>query len=547
MTAHYDPTCVALEAVLEMPVGEALNAARRALLTLPGVDEVVQPAGSYRLEAVSRESVLGPMERIFVEVSPLPEGARVVVTSQSDSDPDGVRDINAHHVQMVMGQLKAKRVRIAEAKRRNPTPAEIVMIVVAGLLLTGWIFYYPRWYAQQQKQGVDEPVPRPPFPAALTVLPKAALELPGVAPTAARSEVDAASPRTLLERGWFSALEARLAGLERDYLVDPRSEHRLWAAYAEFQDPDEALALPLTRWRRARPASVEPWLASALWGAARANTTRRRADGTLTGPQIATLRAEERDAADGWLARARELRSEHLVGIGASYFAMRRDGWDRAQRRLFEELRRLHPGAFRAHLLAIENASPRHGGSFDEMARLATEAQQQVGRYPWMRGLLAAVDVERSTAARGRGEWAESFEAIQAALAVAREPEYLIVRGDLWLQAGDPVRAVLDAGEALALHPDDRSAMLLRATALYWAALVGDAPQRRQALEASRLHFERLAERHPLEAKLRDRWVRYIEARTVDCAKGVAACARCIGEFAKAPMCLTIRASAGVR
>jgi hypothetical protein len=545
MSVPHDPTCVTLEAVVELPVGQALAAARRALLTLPGVDSVTQPPGGHRLEAVARRSIWETSERLFVEVTPLPEGARVVVTSQSEDDPEGIRGNNAHHAQSVMAQLKTGRVRIAEPRRRNPTLGEWSMAVA----LVGFVIALPILVGRPQP--VPTPlVPYPPFPPPITALPVTALSVPAVGAGEGRPRpvavADDVALRSLLARGWYSALEARLAGLERDYLVDPQTEHRVWDAYATFQDPDDALGADLERWRKARPGSVEPLLASALWAIERAATSRRRSAAASSAQEAADRRAAEREELRSYLGRARDLRREHLVWFGAYFLAHRADGWSSEQRQVHADLVRLHPGAYLAQRYAIRNAVPRRGGSFDEMERLAAEAQREVDDYPWMRGLRAAPDVERARAARVARDWAEAFGSIQRALAVSRAPEYLVERGDLFREAGDPIRAVADADEALAARPTDPEALRLKAVALYWSGVVSDATTRERAFDAALRHFDRLAELHPRESARRDEWRRYIVAQREHCARDVVACTRCTtGSEAETPICLRVRASAG--
>lgn len=214
--------------------------------------------------------------------------------------------------------------------------------------------------------------------------------------TLAFSAGEALDLRRLLRGRQFDSVEIALSLTREEAAVDVRAEWRYHDAYAALEEP--SLRPALDAWIAVHPRSVEARIARGMYFVNLAG--RRRGGAIVSQTSRDRFRALEATL-DSAVAEIRAALKDDPSALAAYWVLQGAAGYG-GQREIlptYKRALRLSPASFVTRWLAITALTPRWGGNYDSMARLATEAQRFAAANPELRTLQGFVDWDKADAA----------------------------------------------------------------------------------------------------------------------------------------------------
>jgi hypothetical protein len=129
-----DPTCVTVEVEVALPLGEARRRAVEAMLSGAPIS-VVHDDKDRRLTAVAGVWY-EQQEYVVVELSPLPDGTLLRITSQDHNGPthEFLRR-NVENVSGIAARLPTRSTKLVPPRRHAPPVLTWEVVVALGLIL----------------------------------------------------------------------------------------------------------------------------------------------------------------------------------------------------------------------------------------------------------------------------------------------------------------------------------------------------------------------------------------------------------------------------
>jgi len=273
-----------------------------------------------------------------------------------------------------------------------------------------------------------------------------------------RSEI-----RKLLEAGQGRKLDAEYDGLLKRYFAGDLPEGSLRYAYHRFDRIDDATGQLIEQWLIQSPDSPHALAARGIWHEARGSEARGSKYIQDTPAEDLARMSVELEAAKTDLKKALDLNDRIMPAYGALIHAARMDGPRALGDWAIGAALRVDPANFYVRVAYQMAQTPQWGGSFEEMDRIAAEAQALVKKNPRLVNLRAL-----ALAARGFEDYVD--EHYESAL-----PEYergnaegpvsfnLHMAGSMSYKLGRKDRAIEYFSQMLRFSPWDTDARVYRA------------------------------------------------------------------------------------
>jgi tetratricopeptide (TPR) repeat protein len=260
--------------------------------------------------------------------------------------------------------------------------------------------------------------------------------------------------RESLRTGQYAALTNALEEAQRAFEASVLDEDRARSAFRAFAHPDAALEAPLSAWIAAAPRS---WAAraarafhyAAMGRAARGQNWAAETPDAQFKEMSAYFDRAVRDCRDALWMRPRLLACQILLidvfKTGASTAAA--EGFAR-------EALRAEPRSFLVRQAYMHALTPRWGGSYARMERLARDSQRYVAVNPRMKQLMGYVAWDRGSLLVVDNRPAEAIPLFDEALAWGDDPHFRAERGGAYLRLKQYRLAQADLKKAVDVAPD---------------------------------------------------------------------------------------------
>lgn len=296
----------------------------------------------------------------------------------------------------------------------------------------------------------------------------------------------------MLRERRFTELEGLLREVERRTGQAIQHELELFLSYRAFYTADPTVGELLEEWRQrdsdsaiARAAKGKHleavgWLSR---GGKWAQDTTPRA--------LAEMAASHGQAAIEAKAAVRQEPS--LLEAYATLVNLARARGDQPECRLVAtDALRLWPASRRLRAVLLDCLEPRWGGSWEEMGRVAREAQAHTGENPLLTVLLGFVAHDRGEQMAISKKYPEAIQLYSQALAHGEEVRFFSSRADARERLDDAPGALADLDRALALMPEEPALLVDHATQLLVLGRIAEARADLLAVENLDPTYERL-------------------------------------------------------
>jgi len=277
--------------------------------------------------------------------------------------------------------------------------------------------------------------------------------------------------RDQLRRGEYDALEASLSGLQQAFESDFRHELRVAHAFGAFWHLDAAGAEAVATWAEQRPHSWVARLALAHhyisegWNARGTDYAIRTSQ-----KQFATMRSFFQRS-DKLLGEALENNPKLAVAWELRLNMARHTSDDAMREHALRSALEIHPLLFLARKVHMAGAKRRWGGSYEELDRLAQEAQRYADQNPRLVLLLGVSAWDRGSDLFDQKKYARAIEVLNEGLEHGEHWSLLFARSWCWQKTGQSSLALEDLERALALKPQNDDVLRQRS---HVHAMLGD-------------------------------------------------------------------------
>ncbi len=373
--------------------------------------------------------------------------------------------------------------RSAEPGRTAGAPRALLMsLVLTGLLACAAAAHAEIYQWVDEKGGVhfsDQPPPAPPrkpeFPAAparppASQPPKSAVpSAPKPKPADVRAvppahaypalATTAASPtlqiRAMLREGKFGELNALLAQRQEEARTDVRREADLFAAYGAFAVNDRSYEERLNRWVAAFPQSYQPYLARAGFYAHMGWEAR--------GTKWASETSDDQFKAmrDCFTKSGRDLQEvlqrqpRCVVAYALLLEMMDKTDETGAGRKALAKALEVAPASFQVRSVYLHGITPRWGGSYEEMRKIAEEAKKYLPQNPRLAVLEGFADYDAGDMEDIRQNHGHAEALLTKALSFGDHGFFFKRRASVRHSLGKDQEALQDINRAIELWPHD--------------------------------------------------------------------------------------------
>lgn len=360
-------------------------------------------------------------------------------------------------------------------------------------------------YADRPPPGTSQPgiSPRsdtaaPEAPARGTTAPVAMSDRPMVADpdSGAPPTGPLMSMRKMLLAREFTALEGRIAELERAFAADYASEDALFEVLDVFDVWGDTLEASLEAWVAASPGRYQPYLARAAfrfaqgWNARGSDWASETSAAQFAGMESQFARALP-DLATALRLNPRSV-LPHYIRINVAVAASRRRD---AEEALAQALA-LRPGSYRIRNSFLNGLKPRWGGSYPDMRRFVLESEAFSRLNPRLRHLSGEILADMASAARSARQPSEADRLYSKALELGEEHGWLAGRARVRHGLKRFPEALADIDRAIAIEPEKAGYHHTR------AEILGKQAQFHDALSA----IERAHQLDPLAPYIRSKY-----------------------------------------
>jgi tetratricopeptide (TPR) repeat protein len=279
--------------------------------------------------------------------------------------------------------------------------------------------------------------------------------------------IDRLAVRRLLVNRSYDALDRALAAYGDSVLTDYRVEYKLFDAYAAFGVAVPAFEPFLTEWVRKRPKSAAALLARASFYRASGWNARGTKYASET-PKDQLRRMNyffERSAAD--LAAAHRLDPKNIVAYRQMIDISTTVADRPSVRSLMAEAMKLQPNSFLLRATYMHNLLPRWGGSYDAMAKFATESAPYAARNPRIKALEGFAYWDKGRVSESAGNRGDAIEAYERALQFGDFWQFRYQRGEYNARSDQNEEALEDFNSVIVQYPQNDEALSARATVEY--------------------------------------------------------------------------------
>lgn len=311
----------------------------------------------------------------------------------------------------------------------------------------------------QRQQAVIEVAPAP-MPRGLPLVVREGLDEFG----APRSYVDGPGLRSLLELGRYEELTAAFEEFQKEFEADWRKERWPVDAARAFRTSVPRLLPLLDAWQAKTPDSFAPYLARGTYLASVAADQRggRWAKDTAAADFGKMNETAARALAD--LEQANRLHPRAWGIYPQRLRALRLLSEEPTRKRVLQESERVCPGCMNVRASYLMGATPRWGGSYEGMSRVAEEAP--TSQHPRLVALRGFGDADRANLANLADRYEEALLHAEKACAVAAYPWFFEERAEALRGLGRLDGALGDLNRAIDLDPGNPDLLLQRARVL---------------------------------------------------------------------------------
>lgn len=270
--------------------------------------------------------------------------------------------------------------------------------------------------------------------------------------------------RALLAREQYTAIEARLAAYDRAYTQNVACEYAVWRGYNDVAYGDARAQQQVERWVERQPRSRAALLVRAdmyvdLGYKARGSKWARE----TSDAQMAKMH-EYFDRAARDLVATRGPGPLHMVAVGTALSIARASGGVDPLLPWVNELLAADPLNYGVRRRLIDAYEPRWGGSFEDVERVAAEAQRFASRNPRLHTLQGFAHAFRGDVARGEKQYREAIAHYSRALEYGDfGTEWSVSRADAYLRLDQPAKAHADVAYAKFWEPEDDEVLAISA------------------------------------------------------------------------------------
>jgi tetratricopeptide (TPR) repeat protein len=260
----------------------------------------------------------------------------------------------------------------------------------------------------------------------------------------------------------FGKLETVFAAVQRRLEADPLTEIDVFEAFRAFHSADPALGTLIAEWLHQVPSSAAARLARAKFLAWRGRVRRGGKLANETSPEWLHSMELDHEAAQADARRSLVL-EPHGLEAYATLIDVAGGRGDQAEcRRAAAKALRVWPASFRIRQQLMDCLEPRWGGSYEEMAQVAREAQIHAGQNPALHALAGFVDADRAFSLSLEKRYAEAVELYDRALAAGEYWVFYSQRAEALSRLDKHSRALADLNRALELNPQEPTQLTAR-------------------------------------------------------------------------------------
>ncbi len=267
--------------------------------------------------------------------------------------------------------------------------------------------------------------------------------------------------RSLLHFEKYAELTAAMERFQTDFEADPRKEYWPHDAVDAFGSAEPQLRPKLDAWAKATPDSFAPYLARAAH-LVRVGLFERGSAWTKDTPEsnfvaMRTAFGEAQKDIERAMLHHPKLVTALRLQIQMRAATSRSDG-----RTEVENATTVCPSCFLVRVAYLTYATPRWGGSYEEMDRYAAAAP--VALNPRLRFLRGYADLDRAKVASYEKKDAEAIAFVERACSLGEYWFFLLERARYRHYANDDLHALEDAKRAEELRPRLPEILFRRAT-----------------------------------------------------------------------------------
>lgn len=312
----------------------------------------------------------------------------------------------------------------------------------------------------------------------------------------------------LLRSRELDTLDSVLTAFYQKFLLDFRYEWLVADSIEAFQTADPELEEPLTEWIRQRPRSVNALLARAAFLVRMAWHARGGKFIPDTSSEQITGMDRFFDRAEADIEAALRLDPDHFAAFELSRnIAMARGAHAQLQS-AGQKLLEISPLSFLANSRRF--LAPRWGGSYLELARLASQMKTLSARNPRLAVLQGYADWDRGRTAAELEDSTTALRLLDQSLAFGDHWQFLQDRGELLYRLKDYKKALADFDRLLDQRPQQVDGLRHHAMCLYNLVLSAPHKERRKLLHQARadLRLARALDRSDTDVK---EWLEFVE------------------------------------
>lgn len=323
--------------------------------------------------------------------------------------------------------------------------------------------------------------------------------------------------------GRFEALERRFQDLEAQARRDPRFEFHLLAAHNAFRRIDGATGRALDRWVQARVDSPTARLSRARYRLMLAyygrgtKTTRE----TSRDQFAAMNRYVDLTMADLEAVRTLDDSSPLFWSMTLLVLQLRQSSYAMAE--ALDQASRRQPASLLWRISAMKSASPRWGGSYRLMRKIADDAQAHLDENPLLAVLRGFPSDVRGVTARQRNSFGRASKFNAQALEHGHYPAFLVNRARGSFFSADYLAALSDLRTVAATRPQDRDVLELKGWTQFYLATVAPDSLRETLLELSHADLALLDELLPGDSEV-EQWRERVRVRLTQCRAALTDC-----------------------
>ncbi|MGH7286255.1 MAG: DUF4034 domain-containing protein [Polyangiaceae bacterium] len=267
----------------------------------------------------------------------------------------------------------------------------------------------------------------------------------------------------LLLRARYDDLDKAFAQFQDAAEKDDRHEYWIIDAGDAFATADPSIKEKLDAWATASPNSFAPFFARGTYIAEVGFVSRGAKWSKDTPKEDFAAMTKAFGPAQDDLARALSMRPKLVAAKRVQIKMDRNDFADRDPADIVNEATKMCPGCFQIRVTYLFSATPRWGGSYEEMQSYVSKVSPAAN--PRLRLLPGYLDYDRASIAAGKKDYATALASIEKACALGDGADFFYMRGNIHGWMHDWTAAKQDYDRAIAIRPEQPDFLADRANA----------------------------------------------------------------------------------